>query len=174
MLKQQGGPLAAKAAEGARPTSPSFGECGTSWTTEYSVDVQSNTRKEIRRPNRLWRCLVYTTIDPRSSTMLAYWDAATTCSLIFTAIVTPVEVAFLTPPPQELRWENTLFLINRAVDCIFIIDMLIQLRMAYQVDTWRAVDPASYQGRKALPQFVLVLGGRSVDLDVRHRPRRGG
>jgi hypothetical protein len=139
MLKQQSGPLAAKAAEGARSKSPSFGECGTSRTTEYSVDVQSNTRKEIRRPNRLWRCLVYTTIDPRSSTMLAYWDAATTCSLIFTAIVTPVEVAFLTPPPQELRWENTLFLINRAVDCIFIIDMLIQLRMAYQVDTIHGV-----------------------------------
>ena len=52
-------------------------------------------------------------------------------ALIYTAIVTPVEVAFLAPPIDRLR--NGVFLANRGVDIIFIIDMLIQFRVMVRI-----------------------------------------
>ena len=107
-------------------------------TTSYTFTGQRKGRQE-RKPGRLWRCLVYTTIDPRSSRMIAYWDLITTCALVFTAVITPVEVAFFTPPPVAERWGDELFLCNRVMDCIFILDMLLQLRIAYQIDTVHGV-----------------------------------
>jgi potassium voltage-gated channel Eag-related subfamily H protein 7 len=71
--------------------------------------------------------------------MIAYWDLITTCALVFTAVITPVEVAFFTPPPVAERWGDELFLCNRVMDCIFILDMLLQLRIAYQIDTVHGV-----------------------------------
>jgi potassium voltage-gated channel Eag-related subfamily H protein 7 len=104
-------------------------------TTSYSFEPGQSKGMQQRQPGWLWRCLVYTTIDPRSSRMIAYWDLVSTCALVFTAVITPVEVAFLTPPPMAERWEDALFLSNRVVDCIFILDMLLQFRTAYQIDT---------------------------------------
>ena len=46
----------------------------------------------------------------------------TTLALVFVALVTPTEVAFLEPPAAGDRWSNPLFLTNRFVDLIFIID----------------------------------------------------
>ena len=58
-------------------------------------------------------------IDPRSARMRR-WELVTAAALIFTATVTPVEVAFL-PPPSE--WSDALFVTNRVVDVIFSIDV---------------------------------------------------
>lgn len=55
---------------------------------------------------------------------IAYWDIVTTIALIFTSTVTPLEVAFLQPLAPDERWTNGLFLTNRAVDCVFIFDMV--------------------------------------------------
>ena len=38
------------------------------------------------------RLLLATTIDPRTNSYIAYWDFVTTAALIYTALVTPVEV----------------------------------------------------------------------------------
>ena len=59
-------------------------------------------------------------IDPRKSKWLPYWDGTTFTALIFTAILTPYEVAFL--PPGIPGW----FVINRLVDLIFIIGALLR------------------------------------------------
>ena len=58
-------------------------------------------------------------IDPRISTNLAFWDGTTLVALIFTALITPFEVAFL-PSAQDV---NALFIVNRLIDTIFIFDM---------------------------------------------------
>jgi len=49
-------------------------------------------------------------------------------SLLFTAVVTPVEVAFL----DEGEYITPLFFINRVVDLAFILDMIISFNLAFQ------------------------------------------
>jgi len=68
-------------------------------------------------------------IDPRSSNAIGHWDAVTSIALIFTAIFTPFEVGFVEPP--EDKWDDPLFLLNRVVDTIFIIDMTLQFFLMY-------------------------------------------
>ena len=64
-------------------------------------------------------------IDPRTSLAIAYWDVTTATALLFTALITPFEVAFLTPG------DLALFVVNRAIDSIFLIDLFLQFFMAY-------------------------------------------
>lgn len=59
-------------------------------------------------------------IDPRTSKVLGYWDAITSLALVFTALVTPYEVAILEPS------FDALFVINRVVDSIFALDIILQ------------------------------------------------
>ena len=68
---------------------------------------------------------------------MGYWDGITFSSLIFTAVVTPVEVAF--SGTQPLRFgkdyhELPLFILNRIVDAVFISDFCMQFFMGYQDD----------------------------------------
>ena len=53
------------------------------------------------------------------------WDLVTLILLLFTAIVTPVEVAFM----ETVLW-SVLFLINRSVDCLFIFDIFLNFFVA--------------------------------------------
>ena len=78
-----------------------------------------------------------TIFDPRTNTFVAYWDLVATLALFFTALVTPVEVAFLEPPKVEDRGTNALFITNRFIDGVFILDMLLQFRMVYKTDNAR-------------------------------------
>ena len=63
-------------------------------------------------------CQKHWIIDPHKSTWLTYWDVVTALALGYTALVTPVEVAFLPTVPYELRWVDGLFLLNRVVDIV--------------------------------------------------------
>ena len=65
-------------------------------------------------------------IDPRTAKWLPYWDGTAAMALVFTALVTPFEVALL--PPSGIA----LFIINRIVDCVFISDICMQFFIAYQ------------------------------------------
>lgn len=56
------------------------------------------------------------TINPTSHEM-AQWDKTIMMALLYTALVTPFEVAFLTPG------FGAMFVINRTVDTIFLIDI---------------------------------------------------
>ena len=66
--------------------------------------------------------------------MVGYWDAVAAIALVFTAVVTPYEVAFLNPPAPAEKLSNPLFLANRAIDLVFIVDMVVQLCVAYSTD----------------------------------------
>ena len=67
-------------------------------------------------------------LRPVSGFMTA-WDLITAFALIFTAIVTPVEVAFFDPPESAT---DGLFIFNRFIDFIFIFDMLMQFFIMYR------------------------------------------
>ena len=64
-------------------------------------------------------------INPLHSSRLAVWDAIIGVLLCYTALVTPFEVAFLALPKT---WKTVRFFLNRFVDCMFVIDMFIQVR----------------------------------------------
>jgi hypothetical protein len=68
-------------------------------------------------------------IDPRTNNFLIFWDIVTTIALLFTAFFTPIEVSFMEAAP--VGW-NALFLLNRGVDIVFILDIYVQLRMAFK------------------------------------------
>lgn len=72
------------------------------------------------RPNK-WRVL-----DPNSKKM-GDWDVTMMLLLVFTAFVTPFEVAFL---ETEL---NALFVINRFIDSLFLCDLIINFMLPYAI-----------------------------------------
>ena len=63
-------------------------------------------------------------ISPRTWYMRR-WDMVTLVLLLFTAVVTPVEVAFL----ETSLW-SVLFWINRSVDSLFVIDIFLNFFVA--------------------------------------------
>eukprot|EP00937_MAST-01D_sp_MAST-1D-sp2_P006043 g6043.t1 len=67
----------------------------------------------------------HATIDPTGRYMRR-WDVVMLTALLFTAIVTPYEVALLT---TQL---DALFIINRVVDTIFVKDIVMQFFLMFQ------------------------------------------
>jgi potassium voltage-gated channel Eag-related subfamily H protein 7 len=57
------------------------------------------------------------------------WDAAYVVFLLFTALVTPYEVALL----DQVYWDG-LFVVNRIVDLFFLCDMAVQFCSAFRDD----------------------------------------
>ena len=58
-----------------------------------------------------------------------FWDVTTTLALAYTALVTPIEIAFF--PNETLGWnmssrELAWFMVNRVVDLIFVFDIILQ------------------------------------------------
>lgn len=93
-------------------------------------------------------------VDPRTNPHIAYWDLVTTLALLFTAIVTPYEVGFLQPPPVSKRWSDTLFLLNRVVDLIFITDIILQFRMAQKIEDVREGTRWEVEGWKIARNYM--------------------
>ncbi|KAJ8607168.1 hypothetical protein CTAYLR_007338 [Chrysophaeum taylorii] len=58
------------------------------------------------------------------------WDGVTFCALIFTAIITPVEVAFTNSGSLKAH-EIPMFVLNRLVDVVFLVDIFLQFFVAY-------------------------------------------
>jgi len=69
-------------------------------------------------------------INPRNSKWVPYWDSVTFACLLYTAILTPVEVCVVRP--TESQEVGFLFVVNRMVDFFFSIDLVINFFLAYQ------------------------------------------
>ena len=75
-------------------------------------------------------------IDPSCSSLLPIWDHVILVSMLFTAIFTPFDVAFL--PPSGACVTPT-FVLNRVVDVTFYVDMAVTFRLAFfdeERDRW--------------------------------------
>ena len=59
------------------------------------------------------------------------WDMCTTSALVYTALVTPVEIAYLEPSSCA---SEPFFIINRLIDSVFILDMVLQFFVMYRVE----------------------------------------
>ena len=80
-------------------------------------------------------------IDPRKSKFVGRWDGVTGIALLFTALFTPYEISYM--GTAELG--GVRFVINRLVDLIFMVDLVLQFFLMYSyqksiVDRVRWVD----------------------------------
>ncbi|KAI8621026.1 hypothetical protein BC830DRAFT_1058684 [Chytriomyces sp. MP71] len=66
-----------------------------------------------------------------SGAFLKRWDALALILLLFTAVVTPYETAFLNTA-SGVPDVDILFLINQIVNIVFLVDMFIQIRTPYR------------------------------------------
>lgn len=102
------------------------------WSSGTFKRMASFTSRGAEKPLEPPRCL----IDPRTSRVLGPLDTLNLLALAFTALVTPWEVAFLTPP----GYVDWLFVTNRLVDVVFLVDIFVQFNLMYPAagDTrWR-------------------------------------
>ena len=67
-------------------------------------------------------------IDPRHSKYLGAWDALTGLALVFTALVTPFEVALLETTLDALFW------VNRGIDVLFCFDIVKEFFLIYMIN----------------------------------------
>ena len=63
-------------------------------------------------------------VHPRKAGWLVPWDAAIATALVFTAFVTPFEVALLEGGGVDALFVNV---INRVIDILFMLDMCLIL-----------------------------------------------
>ncbi|KAJ1451104.1 hypothetical protein M885DRAFT_530571 [Pelagophyceae sp. CCMP2097] len=68
------------------------------------------------------------TISPETGPVQR-WDAALCFAVLFTAVVTPFEVAFLQGPTRL----GALFAVNQVINVIFIVDVVLQFFLHYQL-----------------------------------------
>jgi len=109
----------------------------------------SMSPEQRRREELLHKGKPFYIIDPRKSKLMGYWDLTTSLALIFTAIVTPVEVAFVSMALD--RWRDPLFLINRLIDLIFLLDIGLQFVLMYP-----AADASEPGGERWVSSFPLI------------------
>jgi hypothetical protein len=102
---------------------------GTLITSDFqtAAGLVRNHLSTIKRKRRMM-------FTPLSATVLRM-DGLMMCLLIFTACVTPFEVCFM-----ESNGFDGLFIINRLVDCGFILDMALQFFTAYRDEDGNIVD----------------------------------
>ena len=91
--------------------------------TKLGLSVSSNKISEAQMLQKHWGI-----IDPQRAQWTAYWDFVMLIALGFTALITPVEIAFL----EEGLYITPLWVVNRLVDVCFFIDMVITFNMGYQ------------------------------------------
>eukprot|EP00746_Dinoflagellata_sp_MGD_P079642 gnl/MRDRNA2_/MRDRNA2_31871_c0_seq1.p1 gnl/MRDRNA2_/MRDRNA2_31871_c0~~gnl/MRDRNA2_/MRDRNA2_31871_c0_seq1.p1 ORF type:complete len:844 (+),score=121.51 gnl/MRDRNA2_/MRDRNA2_31871_c0_seq1:124-2655(+) len=88
---------------------------------QLKIEDQVNLIREGLTPKKFL-------INPNSLRMQK-WGIVVLIALIYTALVTPFEVAYLT---SEL---NALFVVNRFVDVVFLIDMCMQFFLKVEVNS---------------------------------------
>ena len=101
-------------------------------------------------------------IDPREDSRVFVWDMVVTVALVFTALVTPYEVAFLGAP----KGIDVLFILNRVLDLIFICDVFLNFFLIQSVsdahgDRWitdhRKIVLVYLRGWFTLDIFSIVI-----------------
>lgn len=109
------------------PARPSF--------AASEADEESSRRGAVPMSARIHRILNvewrtglerwWPVLDPRTSKLVRRWNVVSAIALLCTATVTPYEVSFL--PPNDL----SMFVLNRLIDVVFLLDMLLQLFVAF-------------------------------------------
>jgi Ion transport protein len=87
-------------------------------------DLKQNTEYKVYAARTGW----FTALD-LNGMFLAKWNILVFVMLIFTALITPFEIAFIR---RTIIVVDLLFLMNRVVDCMFLVDMFVQMKTPYR------------------------------------------
>ena len=118
-----------------------------------AVAIKRSEEGEEKRPCYL--------LHPEARGM-AYWDVVTSAALLFTALVTPVEVGFL---PLSKTAMDPLFCVNRLVDLVFIIDMGVSFFTMFRVEKQQGLMMlAEWEYRLPMIALRYLKGWFAVDL----------
>jgi len=90
--------------------------------------------------------------DPRTSKFLPQWDMVVGVALLFTATITPYEVAFLV-----FEDFDALFVFNRMFDVVFMYDIWVQFHLAFYDSTLRKWITDIHTIRKNYAKTWLLL-----------------
>lgn len=74
-------------------------------------------------------------LHPEKNKALSRWDSITGIALLYTASVTPFETAFMPSVLGTKAWFDGWFLVNRLLDIVFSLDIVLQFFLAYQTGT---------------------------------------
>ena len=85
--------------------------------------------KMYRESNRHKRFVLH---PRRHKRLLSFWDLLTTLALVYTATLTPFEVAFIPPMVGPAAFKESWYLMNRVLDGVFLVDMGIQFVLAFE------------------------------------------
>ena len=120
------GVISSKMNLGTNQVAPAQLEHSNTRASFREIDLKSVKSTNVNTEKAPWYIL-----HPYSHFMSS-WDCVTTLALLFTAAITPFEVAFL--PRPETPSEG-LFVVNRILDAIFIVDMLFSFFIMYKVSS---------------------------------------
>ena len=101
------------------------GEASADGFTQQVAEVKA----QLRHHERFTRLVIH---PGKTNSMLNTWDMVTGLALIYTALLTPFEAAFLPATIGPACWKDPWFGINRCLDGIFLCDMVLQFFLAYQ------------------------------------------
>ena len=111
-------------------------------------------------------------LDP-TSTAMRFWDGLTVFCLLYTSIVTPVEVGF---GGTEVRPGTGLFWSNRVIDAVFILDIFIQFDLAY-LDEHRGnmlIRSRKQIAKRYVQSWFIIDVVSSVPIDMLQLYAQGG
>ena len=118
----------------------------------------SNVRERLAKNNKKFY------LEPHCRRM-RQWDGVTFCALIFTAIVTPVEVAFTNSGSLKAH-EWPIFCVNRLVDLVFLSDLLLQFFVAYPDATGMLVKSRGAIAKRYLRGWFTIDAVSSLPVEV--------
>jgi hypothetical protein len=78
------------------------------------------------------------------------WDIVMILAILFSAVVTPFEVAFI-----ETKFD-ALFIVNRIVDALFVVDMYIQFHLMYYDEDHKMVKHRGRIAHKYLTAWFII------------------
>ena len=97
-------------------------------------------------------------VDPRTSRWLPYWDVTTSLMLLYTATLTPYEVAFLQPPLAP-----GIIVMNRIVDVVFVADLALNFFLSFPTDARQSAQGAHWVRSHAAIVRHYLAGWFAID-----------
>ena len=118
-------------------------------TKKYHLTDDEKKEKSEREINSMIAHFTQLTKVPKflilpESKYMQRWDVVTIIALLFTAVVTPFEVALL-----KTNYDG-LFFLNRVIDAIFVKDMIMNFFLAYR-------DESKEGGNKLVQKFAKII-----------------
>ena len=71
-------------------------------------------------------------MTPGKSAFLAFWDFPSSVALLYTLSISPFEAGFVETTVGAAAWSDPYFIANRAIDLVFLFDMILQFFIAVE------------------------------------------